>query len=100
MAETSDPSTTPDLTVQSLGPAEVPSPLKLSTLFEDGIANYTPDNARVLVDPCDGDGRGREAGSFELAGAQVEVVMRTSSERGVLVADAIRWTPAAGGGRQ
>jgi 6-phosphofructokinase 1 len=34
-----------DLEVSRLGPAEVPSPLKLSTVHGDGIVNFVPDQA-------------------------------------------------------
>lgn len=35
-------------TVRNLGPREVKSPLKLSTVRGDGIGDFTPDHARVL----------------------------------------------------
>jgi 6-phosphofructokinase 1 len=40
-----------DLSIPTLGPPTVPSPLNLSTVPNDGIADYTPDTARILLDP-------------------------------------------------
>jgi len=39
-----------DLVVRTLGPAQVPSPLALSTVGGDEIADYVPDHARILYD--------------------------------------------------
>ncbi|MCK5798323.1 MAG: ATP-dependent 6-phosphofructokinase [Deltaproteobacteria bacterium] len=40
-----------DFTVDSLGSTTQPSPLQLSTLLDDEIANYTPDGVEILFDP-------------------------------------------------
>jgi len=39
-----------DLSIPTLGEASVPSPLKLSTVMDDSIANYTTDDERVIYD--------------------------------------------------
>ena len=41
----------PDLTIETLGDAKIPSPLNLSTAVGDRIANYVRDDERVLFDP-------------------------------------------------
>ena len=40
-----------DLTIPRLGEPKVPSPLDLSTTANDGIADFTPEGARVVLDP-------------------------------------------------
>ena len=40
-----------DLTIPTLGEPTVPSPLDLSTVPDDGVADYTPRGARVVFDP-------------------------------------------------
>lgn len=55
---------TPDLTIPSLGKPTIPSPLGLSTVANDGIADYTSDEARLIFDPKDR----QNPLSFELAG--------------------------------
>ena len=45
-----------DLSVETLGPAAVPSPLPLSVAFDDDIANFTQNGQRVLFDPSCHDG--------------------------------------------
>lgn len=40
-----------ELSIPCLGQPHVPSPLELSTEPDDGIADYTPPDGRVLVDP-------------------------------------------------
>jgi len=53
-----------DLTIPTLGEPVVPSPLNLSTVPNDGIADYTPADAKVVLDPS-----GANPGlTFELAG--------------------------------
>lgn len=58
-----------DLTIPTLGPRTVPSPLGLSEQEGDGIADYVPDEARVLHDPA---GRWPEV-SFERAGPRSRI---------------------------
>jgi 6-phosphofructokinase 1 len=53
-----------DLTIPTLGEAKHPSPLNLSTVLNDGIADYTPDDVRILADPT---GNNLEL-KFEMAG--------------------------------
>lgn len=64
------PPTPEELNVETLGPARRPSPLALSTIHGDLIADYTDDADRVLYDPCPGGGAGP---AFELAGPRAEV---------------------------
>ncbi|MBK6848219.1 MAG: ATP-dependent 6-phosphofructokinase [Proteobacteria bacterium] len=54
-----------ELSIRALGEARQPSPLQLSTVSGDSIADFTPPNARVFLDPTQA-----SAGqpSFELAG--------------------------------
>ena len=52
-----------DTAIDVLGPPRWPSPLGLNNESGDLIANYTPDEARILVDPT-----GEHATTFELAG--------------------------------
>jgi len=59
-----------DLIVDRLGPATRPSPLGLSTVTGDHIADYCPDDARTLYDPSPAGGDGP---SFELAGPREHV---------------------------
>lgn len=55
-----------DLSIPTLGPAEVPSPLGLSTVHGDGVSDYTPDDSKIAVSPS-----GRDADyAFEAAGAR------------------------------
>ena len=68
----------PDFHVKRLQPAEVRSPLRLSTTVGDYIADFTPDDARVLyrIDGSDPDT------AFEAAGPRQRVVFdgpRTSA---------------------
>ena len=59
-----------DLLVDRLGPATRPSPLGLSTVPGDLIADYCPDDARTLVDPSP---LGAQGPAFELAGPREKV---------------------------
>lgn len=58
-----------ELTVRQLGVPEIPSPLGLSTRLGDGIADYTPDDAKVSVTLPGGEG----AAVFELAGPRERI---------------------------
>lgn len=62
--------TAQDLVVDRLGPARRASPLGLSTVPGDRIADYTPDDARILYDPSP---EGAEGPSFEIAGPRAKV---------------------------
>ncbi len=59
-----------DLIVDRLGPATRPSPLGLSTVSGDRIADYCPDDARTLFDPSPS---GADGPSFEMAGPREQV---------------------------
>ena len=39
-----------DFTIQTLGPAEIPSPISLSRIMGDHIANYSSDDERIIYD--------------------------------------------------
>ncbi len=53
----------PDFTIPMLGEPTVPSPLKLSTVPGDYIADFTPPDARILYDPT-----GTDTATMEVAG--------------------------------
>ncbi|MFH1808129.1 MAG: ATP-dependent 6-phosphofructokinase [Pseudomonadota bacterium] len=55
-----------DLSIPTLGPATVPSPLGLSLVSDDGISDYTADDARVSVSSNGSD----PDYAFQLAGAR------------------------------
>lgn len=40
-----------DLSIPNLGEPKYPSPLELSTIPDDGVADYTPPEARIVLDP-------------------------------------------------
>ena len=61
-----------DTSIPVLGPAEVLSPLHLSTTFGDGVANFTADDERVIFDSSGHD----TTTFFELAGPRKKVYFR------------------------
>jgi 6-phosphofructokinase 1 len=61
-----------DLTIPVLGEPRWRSPLDLSTMAGDGIANYTPEDARILLDPV----RQTAGLSFELAGPRERIYFK------------------------
>lgn len=71
-----------ELVVERLGPARFASPLGLSTEAGDCIADYCPDDARILFDPCPG-GEGEAA--FELAGPRARVFFEGSKAHAGIV---------------
>jgi len=63
-----------DLRIPVLGPPTVDSPLGLSTVANDHVADYTPDDAAVALDLSGRDGGGR----FERAGARQKLYFEGS----------------------
>jgi 6-phosphofructokinase 1 len=64
-----------DLTIPTLGVADKPSPLDLSTIADDQIADFTPDGARIRCNPS---ADSSEGPSFELAGPRQRVLFSGS----------------------
>jgi 6-phosphofructokinase 1 len=69
-----------DLAVERLGPAAFASPLDLSTVMGDGIANYVPDDSTVLMHHDRGEvlrrvREGLELAAFEAAGPRQRIFM-------------------------
>jgi 6-phosphofructokinase 1 len=63
-----------DLIVPTLGPATIPSPLRLSTVQGDGMGDFVPDEARVLHQIETGPGRPPPSDlSMELAGPRERI---------------------------
>lgn len=61
-----------DLIIPTLGEPRWPSPLHLSTAPGDSIANYTPEDARILLDPV----RQNTGTSFELGGPRERIYFK------------------------
>jgi 6-phosphofructokinase 1 len=63
-----------DFEVRTIGPATLPSPLGLSTIAGDDIADYVPDDRRVLFDvEVDGSRTVESALAFEKAGPRARI---------------------------
>jgi len=79
-----------DLQVDCLGRAEIPSPLKLSTVYGDDVANYVSDAEGVLLDtdPARLLGRvaeGRFVPAFQRAGPRQMIYFDPSRSRAAIV---------------
>jgi 6-phosphofructokinase 1 len=74
------------LAVRSLGPRNVPSPLKLSTKVGDGIADFVPDDVRILASvETQAGGETRSDLSFEKAGPRQHVYFDATRARAAIV---------------
>ena len=73
--------TIPDLTIPTLGPCQEPSPLGLSTVSGDFIADFTRDDARVMFDPG---GLDRNL-AFEAAGPRQQIFFKGDQVRAGVV---------------
>lgn len=75
------------LVVRTLGPAKFPSPLQLSTVVGDGVADYVPDDTRVLFDIELPPGRQTPVSlvSFERAGAREKLFFDPKKSRAAIV---------------
>lgn len=62
-----------DLEVESLSPRDVPSPLALSTVADDDVADYVPDDARVALDIETRGARPLETLFLEKAGPRTKI---------------------------
>ena len=59
-----------NLSIPTLGPPRTRSPLDLSNIAGDLIADFTPDDARLLLDPTPS---GASGAAFELAGPREQI---------------------------
>jgi len=74
--------TTEDFGIDHLGDSDRISPLKLSVLDGDGVANFTPFNAAIRVDPS---GNRLDNRNFELAGPRERVYFDGPESRAAIV---------------
>ncbi len=79
-----------ELAVECLGPCRNPSPLSLSTACDDGIANYVPDAATVLLDVDREDvlsrlRDGKTLPAFEAAGPRQKIFFDSASTAAAIV---------------
>lgn len=82
------PTIHPDWQVRTLGAATIPSPLGLSTVHDDGVPDYVPDDLRVLYETelAAGD-RPDPSRSFEKAGPRERLFFDpTTTRAGILTA--------------
>lgn len=78
--------TAQDFKVKNLGERTIPSPLNLSTVAGDQIADYVPDAARVLHDVELMEGRAVDASiAFEKAGPRRQIFFDPSRTKAALV---------------
>ncbi len=79
-----------DLTVEKLGPAKIPSPINLGTEPGDLLADFVPDDKRVIADVCFDTVKkyfsdGQEPPSMELAGPRQHIYFDGSKLRAGMV---------------
>jgi 6-phosphofructokinase 1 len=75
-----------DTTVQTLGPCPVDSPLTLSTVYGDGMVNFTPDDARVRYDVEEIPGQDTEDNVFfEMAGPRETIFFDPAATSAAIV---------------
>ncbi len=74
------------VTIETLGPREVPSPLKLSTVLGDGVVNFVPDQARMpaMVEIAPED-LAQPVAAFEKAGPRRMIHFDPASTRAAVV---------------
>jgi 6-phosphofructokinase 1 len=71
--------------VRRLGPARLRSPLKLSTMVGDGVGDFTPDDARLLLDPVIRAGQPPSDESLELAGPRQQIFFDPAKAKAAIV---------------
>ena len=64
-----------------------------TVIVEDGEERH-----EIPFDPSSGEPGWNFLGTFELYGGEVRVLLTDKAERGLVAADAIRWSPTSGGG--
>ena len=71
-----------DFTIESLGPAKLNSPIRMSKHVGDGLANYVKDSDRILftidTEVVDGVERPRHSDTLELAGPREKIYFNPS----------------------
>ncbi|HHH76059.1 MAG TPA: ATP-dependent 6-phosphofructokinase [Phycisphaerae bacterium] len=74
------------LHIESLGAAEIPSPLRLSMVYGDGVVNYVPDATRVRYDVEVAPGvENRDDLLFEKAGPRENIYFDPANVRAAIV---------------
>jgi 6-phosphofructokinase 1 len=74
-----------DLEITTLGPRNIRSPLKLSTIPGDGIGDFTPDNARMMFEPRFLEGQAPLPLSLEQAGPREHIYFDPKKTKAAIV---------------